>query len=198
MGLRVINRLFLFNSASSHIICTFLSFILASSAVKMAEYDLDFGKKNDYVPAKSGDGGQGEFGAVSPNDWRVPGTSPVGQSSYKGAADGGDEPWFSEAVSTVFLDLKKADDTLKAFTKEAADFKIAAFAEENGVEKSKAYDSLVGAMGYDKFLEASAGQLKKEWEKMNPPKVDPAAEAKAAEAKAAAPKKEKAAPKKAE
>jgi hypothetical protein len=146
----------------------------------MADYDLDFGKKNTYVPAKSGDGGQGEFGAVSPSDWRVPGTSPVGQSSYAGAADGGDEPWFSEAVSTVFLDLKKADDTLKAFTKEAAEFKIAAFAEENGVDKSKAYDSLVGAMGYDKFLEASAGQLKKEWEKMNAPPA----------AKKAAPKKE--------
>jgi hypothetical protein len=148
-------------------VCLFPSLITALSAVNMAGYDLEFGKKNAYVPAKGGDGGQGEFGACSPNDWRVPGTSPVGQSSYGGAADGGDEPWFSEAVSTVSLDLKKADDTLKAFTKEAAEFKIAAFAEENKVDKSKAYDSLVGAMGYDKFLEASAGQLKKEWEKMN-------------------------------
>jgi hypothetical protein len=163
----------------------FFSSIAASSAVK-AGYDLEFGKKNAYVPAKSGDGGQGEFGAVSPNDWRVPGTSPVGQKSYAGAADGGDEPWFSEAVSTVSLDLKKADDTLKAFTKEAAEFKIAAFAEENKVDKSKAYDSLVGSMGYDKFLEASANQLKKEWEKTNPPpapKEEPKKEAKETKAK---------------
>ena len=58
----------------------------------MADYDLDFGSKNDYVTQSYGDGGQGQFGAVSPNNWRVPGTSPVGQTSYAGAADGGDEP----------------------------------------------------------------------------------------------------------
>jgi hypothetical protein len=133
----------------------------------MAEYDLEFGMKNTYVPAQSADGGQGQFGAVSPSDWRVPGTSPVGQSSYGGASDGGDEPWFAEAVSTVSLDLKKADATLKAFTKEAADFKIAGFAEENKVNKEKAYDTLVGAMGYDKFLEATPKQLKTEWDKIN-------------------------------
>ena len=62
----------------------------ASTFVSMAEYDLDYGMKNDYVPASAGDGGQGQFGAVSPNNWRVPGTSPVGESSYAGAADGGD------------------------------------------------------------------------------------------------------------
>jgi len=128
----------------------------------MADYDLEFGKKNDYVPAKGGDGGQGTFGAVSPSDWRVPGTSPVGQNSYSGAADGGDEPWFSEAVSTVSLDLKKADETLKAFTKDAAQFKIEKFCEDNGIKDSKAaMDALVGKLGYDGFLEASAGQLKK-------------------------------------
>ncbi len=133
-----------------------------------AEFDLDFGKKNSYVPQTYGDGGQGQFGAVSPNDWRVPGTSPVGQSSWAGAADGGDEPWFAEAVSTVSLDLKKAEETLKAFTKEAAEFKIAQFCEENGVtDKSKAMADLVGSMGYDKFLESSAGQLKKAYEKIN-------------------------------
>ena len=132
----------------------------------MADYDLDYGKKNSYVPASGGDGGQGQFGAVSPNDWRVPGTSPVGQSSYGGAPDGGDEPWFSEAVSTVSLDLKKAEETLKAFTKDAAKFKIDAFAEENGVDASKAMDSFVDSMGYDKFLEATPNQLKKEWERM--------------------------------
>lgn len=134
----------------------------------MAEYDLDYGKKNAYVPASAGDGGQGTFGAVSPSNWRVPGTSPVGQSSYPGAADGGDEPWFAEAVSTVSLDLKKAEATLKAFTKDAAQFKIDAFAEANGIsDKSKALDSLVGAMGYAKFLEASPSALKKAWDQIS-------------------------------
>ena len=136
----------------------------------MAEYDLDYGKKNSYVPAAGGDGGQGTFGAVSPNDWRVAGTSPVGQSSYAGAPDGGEEPWFSEAVSTVSLDLKKAEDTLKAFTKEAAQFKIDAFAESMGIsDKAAALDKLVGAMGYAKFLEATPKQLEKVW---NPEKSD--------------------------
>lgn len=134
-----------------------------------AEFDLDFGKKNDYVPQTYGDGGQGQFGAVSPNDWRVPGTSPIGQASWGGASDGGDEPWFAEAVSTVSLDLAKAEETLKAFTKEAAMFKIAAFCEEAGVsDQEKALDELVGAMGYDKFLEASTKQLAKAYEKLYP------------------------------
>lgn len=132
-----------------------------------AEFDLDFGKKNSYVPQSYGDGGQGQFGAVSPSNWRVPGTSPIGQSSYAGAPDGGEEPWFAEAVSTVSLDLKKAEETLKAFTKEAAAFKIAAFCEENGIkDDGKLMDSLVGSLGYDKFLESSPGQLKKAYEKM--------------------------------
>lgn len=138
--------------------------ILAS--LKMAEYDLDYGKKNAYVPASAGDGGQGTFGAVSPNNWRVPGTSPVGQSSYKGAPDGGDEPWFSEAVSTVTLDLSKAEDTLKAFTKEAAMFKLSAFCEENGIkDKDGAMTNLVNTMGYSKFLEATPKQLQEAWGK---------------------------------
>lgn len=142
-------------------------FTLFSASALNAEYDLDFGKKNSYVPATYGDGGQGTFGAVSPNDWRVPGTSPIGQKSWPGAADGGDEPWFAEAVSTVSLDLKKAEETLKAFTKEAATFKIAAFCEENGIEKSDAImDQLIAALGYDKFLESSSGQLKKAYEKI--------------------------------
>ena len=131
----------------------------------MADYDLDFGKKNDYVPAKAADGGQGTFGAVSPSNWRVPGTSPIGQSSYSGAADGGDEPWFSEAVSTVSLDLEKADATLKAFTKDAAQFKIDQFCSDNGIkDSSKAMDTLVGKLGYDGFLESSPNQLKKAYE----------------------------------
>ena len=133
----------------------------------MSDFDLDFGKKNTYVPASAGDGGQGQFGAVSPNDWRVPGTGPVGQASYPGAADGGDEPWFSEAVSTVSLDLSKADATLKAFTKEAAKFKAEEFGKANGVDADKAFNALVDSLGYDKFLESSPGQLKKAWGKMN-------------------------------
>jgi hypothetical protein len=130
----------------------------------MAEYDLEFGKKNSYVPAELGDGGQGQFGAVSPSNWRVPGTSPVGQKSYTGAADGGDEPWFSEAVSTLSLDLQKADDTLKAFTKEAAMFKIEAFCASNKIDnKEKALADLTKSMGYSAFLEASPKQLEKAW-----------------------------------
>lgn len=133
----------------------------------MAEYDLEYGMKNDYVPASAGDGGQGTFGAVSPSNWRVPGTSPVGQASYAGAPDGGDEPWFSEAVSTVSLDLEKADETLKAFTKDAAMFKIEAFASENDIkDKEKAMTDLIGAMGYSQFLEASPKQLKTAFDKL--------------------------------
>lgn len=136
-------------------------------------YDLDYGKKNSYVPAQVGDGGQGTFGAVSPSNWRVPGTSPVGQSSYKGAPDGGDEPWFSEAISTVSLDLKKAEETLKAFTKEAAMFKIEAFAEENKIgDKAAALDALTKSMGYDNFLNASPKQLETEWNKLSGKKAE--------------------------
>lgn len=146
-------------------------FSLTSTAatvdLRMAEYDLDYGRKNDYVPASAADGGQGTFGAVSPNNWRVPGTSPIGQSSYSGAPDGGDEPWFAEAISTVSLDLKKAEETMKAFTKEAAQFKIDEFAADNNIkDKNDAYDKLVGSMGYDGFLEASPKQLAKAWDKL--------------------------------
>ena len=74
----------------AHRCCCVLSHVSASTAIR-AEYDLDYGKKNDYVAQSYADGGQGQFGAVSPSNWRVPGTSPVGQSSYAGAADGGDE-----------------------------------------------------------------------------------------------------------
>lgn len=143
------------------------------STALSAEYDLDYGSKNDYIPADLADGGQGQFGAVSPNNWRVPGTSPIGQNSWGGAADGGDEPWFAEAVSTVSLDLAKAEETMLAFTKEAAEFKIAAFCEENGLDdEDKALNQLVGALGYDKFLESSTKQLTKAYAKLNPPKKD--------------------------
>lgn len=147
------------------------TFGVRNTALSMADYDLDFGSNNDYVPASAGDGGQGQFGAVSPNDWRVPGTSPVGQASYGGAADGGDEPWFAEAVSTVSLDLKQAEDTLMAFTKEAADFKIDAFAATEPYQfttKEAAYEELVGKMGYSSFLEASSKQLAKTWATLHP------------------------------
>mmetsp|Transcript_1376 Transcript_1376/g.866 ORF Transcript_1376/g.866 Transcript_1376/m.866 type:complete len:173 (-) Transcript_1376:229-747(-) len=152
------------------------TFGVRNTALSMADYDLDFGSNNDYVPASAGDGGQGQFGAVSPNNWRVPGTSPVGQTSYSGAADGGDEPWFSEAVSTVSLDLKKAEDTLMAFTKEAADFKIDAFAETKPygfTTKEAAYEELVGKMGYSAFLEATSKVLAKNWDALHPaPKTE--------------------------
>jgi len=136
-----------------------------------AGYDLDYGTKNGYVPAAGGDGGQGTFGARSPSDWRVPGTSPIGQSSYAGAADGGDEPWFAEAVSTVSLDLKKAEDTLKAFTKDAADFKMTAFEATSPygwTSKDAAFNELVGSMGYSAFLEASDKALAKAWDTLHP------------------------------
>jgi len=145
-------------------------FGIKSTALNGEEYDLDFGSKNDYVTADVGDGGQGQFGAVSPNNWRVPGTSPIGQNSWPGGADGGDEPWFAEAVSTVSLDLAKAEETMLAFTKEAAEFKIAAFCEENTIDdKDKALGELIGALGYDKFLESSTKQLAKAYAKLNPP-----------------------------
>ena len=134
---------------------------------------MDYGSKNGYVPAEVGDGGQGQFGAVSPSNWRVPGTSPLGQTSWDGADDGGDEPWFAEAVSTVSLDLEKAGETMLAFTKEAAEFKLAAFCEEKGIDDTaKAYDDLVGALGYDKFLECTSKQLAKAYAKLYPPKEE--------------------------
>jgi len=133
--------------------------------------DLDYGKRNSYVPASAGDGGQGQFGAQSPNDWRVPGTSPVGESSYSGASDGGEEPWFSEAVSTVSLDLEKADETLKAFTKDAAAFKMEEFAAASPygfTTSAAAMEELVGKLGYSKFLEMSSKQLMKTWDTLHP------------------------------
>mmetsp|Transcript_24664 Transcript_24664/g.37393 ORF Transcript_24664/g.37393 Transcript_24664/m.37393 type:complete len:170 (+) Transcript_24664:89-598(+) len=136
--------------------------------------DLEYGLKNGYVPASAGDGGQGEFGAQSPNDWRVPGTSPVGEASYGGASDGGEEPWFSEAVSTVSLDLEKADETLKAFTKDAAAFKIEEFAATSPYEfttTEAAMEELVGKLGYSKFLEMNTKQLLKTWKTLHPEPV---------------------------
>lgn len=148
-------------------------FLIASTVIRGTEYDLDYGSKNDYVPADYGDGGQGQFGAVSPNNWRVPGTSPIGQTSWEGGSDGGEEPWFAEAVSTVSLDLEKAGETMMAFTKEAAAFKLAAFCDEKGIEdQDKAFDELVGALGYDKFLESSTKQLAKTYAKLYPEKEE--------------------------
>mmetsp|Transcript_32404 Transcript_32404/g.49566 ORF Transcript_32404/g.49566 Transcript_32404/m.49566 type:complete len:177 (-) Transcript_32404:207-737(-) len=149
----------------------------ASQALFMAdEFDLDYGKKNSYVTQSIGDGGQGTFGAISPNEWRVAGTSPVGEVSYRGAPDGGEEPWFAEAISTVFLDLQKADDTLRAFTKDAAMFKIDSFAATSPygfTTKEAALEELVGALGYSKFLETNDRILKKEWDKLHPEPKEP-------------------------
>jgi len=148
------------------------TFAIRKSALGLADYDLDYGSKNGYVKAPGADGGQGQFGAQSPSDWRVPGTSPIGQNSYGGADDGGEEPWFSEAVSTVSLDLKKAEDTLLAFTKEAAMFKMEQFAASKPFEfttSESAFDELVGKLGYNAFLESSEKTLAKEWKKLHPP-----------------------------
>lgn len=136
-----------------------------------AEYDLDYGSKNDYVPADTGDGGQGQFGAVSPSNWRVPGTSPVGENSYAGAADGGEEPWFAEAVSTVSLDLEKADEAYTAFTITALDFKVEAFGKTSpfewpGVDAGK--DELLAAIGYEALLATTPNTIKKAWAKIHP------------------------------
>jgi len=156
----------------------FLSFNFCAATTSL-NVDLDYGMKNSYVPAELGDGGQGQFGARSPNDWRVPGTSPVGESSYSGAPDGGEEPWFSEAVSTVSLDLAKADETLKAFTRDAAMFKIEEFAAAKPygfTSTDAAMEELVGKLGYSKFLEMSTKQLMKQWETLHPDPSAPKAE----------------------
>ena len=147
------------------------AFGVRNTALQMADYDLDFGSRNSYVPASAGDGGQGQFGAQSPSDWRVPGTSPVGQTSYKGADDGGDEPWFSEAVSAVSLDLAKAEETLLAFTKEAADIKLDMFCKNEPfgyTTRDSAYEELVGKLGYSGFLQCTEKQLLKQWKTLHP------------------------------
>mmetsp|Transcript_42049 Transcript_42049/g.47795 ORF Transcript_42049/g.47795 Transcript_42049/m.47795 type:complete len:156 (+) Transcript_42049:460-927(+) len=133
------------------------------------EPDLDFGSKNGYETAPIGDGGQGQFGAVSPNDWRVPGTSPIGSTSFEGGSDGGDEPWFAEAVSTVSLDLGQAEKTMEAFTKSAAIFKMDSFIEtkpEKLEDKEENMKELISVMGYDAFLESTPKQISKAWNKL--------------------------------
>jgi len=157
------------------------SFGVRNSALQMAEFDLDYGSKNGYVPAAGADGGQGQFGAVSPNDWRTPGTSPIGEKSWGTAADGGDEPWFAEAVSTVSLDLQKAEETLMAFTREAAEFKLATFAETSPygfTTKEAAYEELVAKLGYSGFLESSVKQLTKAYDALHPEPKEPKEEKK--------------------
>lgn len=152
-------------------VCLVFCSLSSASALSANTYDLDYGKQNSYVPAQVDDGGQGQFGAVSPSDWKVPGTSPVGQESYSGAADGGDEPWFAEAISTVSLDLSQAENILEAFTKDAAQFKIDAFeatSPKSFKDKETAMSELIGVMGYDGFLEASPKQLAKAWGQVHP------------------------------
>ena len=158
---------FTFRNVTHHV---FIQFSSPTESTSL-NVDLDYGMKNTYVPASGADGGQGQFGAQSPNNWRVPGTSPVGEASYSGASDGGEEPWFSEAVSTVSLDLEKADETLKAFTKDAAAFKIEQFAAAEPYQfttTEAAMEELVGKLGYSKFLECSTKQLMKTWKTLHP------------------------------
>jgi len=135
------------------------------------DLDLDFGMKNDYNTAEGADGGQGQFGAVAPGNWRKPGTSPSGETSYNGADDGGEEPWFSEAVSTVSLDLKRAETIMLAFTKEQADFKIENFAATKPYEfttEESAMEELIKKLGYSGFLEATIKQTQKAWDTIHP------------------------------
>ncbi|GMI47417.1 hypothetical protein TrCOL_g3678 [Triparma columacea] len=158
------------------------------------------GMNNGYVPASAGDGGQGQFGAISPSDWKVPGTSPVGENSF-GKADGADEPWFSEAVSTVEMDLAKGAETMEAFTMQAADFKVAKFADtkpydwkSNDAGKKELIEALGGLA---KFLDAGDKPIAAAWDKLHPDPVKVEAEKKKAE-EAAKKKAEEAAAKKAE
>jgi len=147
--------------------------LLICFVATLKAYDLEYGSKNDYVPASGGDGGQGQFGAVSPSNWRVAGTSPIGESSWNGAATGGDEPWFAEAVSTVAMDMKQGEDIFAAYTAEAAEFKIQDFAAtkpEGFTTVESAKEELISALGYARFLEIPATGLKKEWAKLHPSK----------------------------
>tara|TARA_B110000305_G_C19326700_1_gene581799 strand:- start:396 stop:980 length:585 start_codon:yes stop_codon:yes gene_type:complete len=123
------------------------------------------GMDNGYVAAPGADGGQGQFGARSPSEWKQPGTSPFGESSYDGQATH-DEPWAAEAVGTVFMDLEKGRQTLEAFTLEAQNFKIEVFAKTNpegytNVEAAK--KRLIDDMGWDDFMNASPKQMAAGW-----------------------------------
>lgn len=141
----------------------------------MAEFDVDYGARNGYERAPGGDGGQGQFGAASPTDWKVPGTSPVGDDPWAGAANGSEEPWFSEAVSTVSLDLNVADNAYLAFTKDAVAFKVSEFAKSNPEGFTTVDDmleKLVGSIGYAKVLESSPKVLTKAWAALQPKKKE--------------------------
>lgn len=63
-----------------------------------------------------------------------------------------------------------------AFTKEAADFKMEAFAATSPYEftsKDAAFKELVGKMGYSAFLEATEKVLAKNWDALHPaPKAE--------------------------
>eukprot|EP00519_Triparma_laevis_P001443 CAMPEP_0182499532 /NCGR_PEP_ID=MMETSP1321-20130603/7807_1 /TAXON_ID=91990 /ORGANISM="Bolidomonas sp., Strain RCC1657" /LENGTH=202 /DNA_ID=CAMNT_0024703751 /DNA_START=24 /DNA_END=632 /DNA_ORIENTATION=- len=146
------------------------------------------GMDNGYVPASAGDGGQGQFGAVSPSDWKTPGTSPAGENSF-GKSDGGDEPWFSEAVATVFMETSQQESTYLAFTKEAAEFKMAEFEAASPYDfknKADAQKELVEKLGgYDQFLDSDNKKLLKTWDMIHPDPVVVAAAAKKAEEAAA-------------
>jgi len=142
------------------------------------------GMDNGYVTADAGDGGQGQFGAISPSDWKTPGTSPAGENSF-GKADGGDEPWFAEAVGTVFMEAGSQESTYLAFTKEAAEFKMADFENAKPYDfknKADAQKELIEKLGgYDQFLDSDNKKLLKTWDMLHP---DPVAVKAAAEAEA--------------
>ena len=77
----------------------------------------------------------------------------------------------SRRPSPPSLDLEKADETLKAFTKDAAMFKIEEFAAASPygfTSTDAAMEELVGKLGYSKFLEMSTKQLMKQWATLHP------------------------------
>jgi len=95
-----------------------------------------------------------------------PGTSPLGETSYDGADTGSDEPWNSEAVSTVFMDLQQGTSAMEEFTLSAANFKIEQFARTSPsgfTNNDAAKKKLIDEMGYDAFMNANMKQLAKVW-----------------------------------
>merc|ERR1711933_619672 len=77
---------------------------------------------------------------------------------------------------------KKADETVKAFTKEAAMFKIEAFGQTNPngwKNADQALEELTNEMVYDAFLESSVKNLDKAWKKLHPVEKKPDAKPKA-------------------
>ena len=127
-------------------------------------------------PASSAAPCQTSVGAVSPSEWKTPGTSPVGENSF-GKSDGGDEPWFSEAVATVFMDNQARDSAYEAFTAEALAVKMDTFEAAKPVkfkDKDTAQKFLIDKFGgLDKFLDAGDKAIMKKWDEEFKPKPPP-------------------------